>query len=159
DIDTLLPRLSSVSMLGLQGTPEENVALPIANYAYGSATTSAPGDGHPVLHYERVQAIDLPTGINLQQISGTDYDPSVTAPGQGSHYATWQSLTDVTGDGRPDLVFKKNNQLWVAYNAPGPDGTTTIGTGPQGIAQLFDTTFSSGPFSTQTSVQRRFAYA
>src|SRR5262249_46301503 len=31
---------------------------------------------------------------------------------------TWQSLTDVTGDGRPDFLFKIGSQLWAARNRP-----------------------------------------
>src|SRR5262249_43920808 len=91
-------------------------------------------------------------------ISSTTYDSSISTPGQGSRYATWQSLIDINGDGRPDFVFQKNNQLWVAYSAPGPNGTTTLGANPQLIAPLTDAVFSSGPFATQTSAQRRFSY-
>src|SRR5207245_2455418 len=86
-------------------------------------------------------------------------DSSVNAPVSGDRYAMWQSLTDVTGDGRPDLVFKRNDKLWVAFNRPGPAGTTTLGVGFQAIVQLADSTFSSGAFSTHTTVKRRFDYA
>ena len=153
DTDTQLPRLRTVRMFGRQGTAEENTALPIATYDYGSATRSG------VLQYERMQPIDLPTGVSNTQISGTALDASVNAPVTGDRYAMWQTLTDVTGNGRPDLVFKRNNKLWVAFNRPGADGTTTLGVGGQAIAQLSDGTFSSGAFSTHTSVKRRFSYA
>jgi RHS repeat-associated protein len=152
DTDTTLPELTSVSMSGREGTPEETVALPVANYTYGSVISNG------ALHYQTTQTIQLPTGINGDQISGTDYDSSVNAPEQGDRYAMWQTLTDMNGDGRPDVVFKKNNKLWVAYNRPGPNGTTTIGAGAEGVAQLSDQTFSNGPVSTQTSTTRRFQY-
>src|SRR5262249_46474968 len=124
-------------MFGREGTPEENVTLPVANYTYGSVISNG------ALHYQKTQTIQLPTGINDDQLSGTDYDSSVSAPVQGDRYAMWQTLTDLNGDGRPDLVFKKNDKLWVAYNQPGPNGTTTIGA----VAQLSDQTFSNGPVS------------
>ena len=38
----------------------------------------------------------------------------------------WQSLTDVTGDGRPDLVYQTNNKLHVAVNSPAQGGGTSI---------------------------------
>jgi RHS repeat-associated protein len=161
DTDTLLLRLSSAAMLGRQGTPEGSIALPVANYKYGSAT-SKDTDGNPQLRYQgSTQIIDLPSGISatsngLLAISSTTNDSSISTPGQGSQYATWQSLIDINGDGRPDFIFEKNNQLWVAYSGPGPNGTTTLGA--VGIAQLTDAVFSNGPFATQSSVQRRYSY-
>jgi hypothetical protein len=128
DADTQLPRLRTARMYGRQGTPEENIALPIASYTYGSATQDN------VLRYQTTQTIALPTGVANNQISATVLDSSVNAPVSGDRYAMWQTLTDVTGDGRPDLVFKKNNKLWVAYNRPGPNGSTALGVGPQAIA-------------------------
>jgi hypothetical protein len=68
----------------------------------------------------------------------------------------WQTFTDVTGDGRPDLLFKKNGKLWVAYNQLAPAGKTTLGAGGQAVAELSDATFANGGVATHTSVQRRF---
>ncbi len=153
DTDTGLPRLHAVQMFGRQGTMEENTALPIATYDYGSATRNG------VLQYQTTQTIQLPAGALSNQVSGTALDPSVNAPVGGDRYAMWQTLTDVTGDGRPDLVFKKNNKLWVAFNRPGANGNTTLGVGVQGVVQLADATFSGGAFATHTSVMRRFDYA
>ncbi len=150
DTDTHLPRLRTVRMFGRQGTPEENTALPIATYDYGSATHGG------TLRYERTQVIDLPAGVAHNQTSGTALDPSVNAPVTGDRYAMWQTLTDVTGDGRPDLVFKRNDKLWVAHNRPAPGGKTTLGVGGQAIAQLSDATFANGAFSTHTTTLRRF---
>ena len=153
DTDTLLPRLGAVRMFGRQDTPEASVALPVANYSYGAVTQGGK------LTYQVTQTIVLPSGAATNQISGTALDGSVNAPVAGERYAMWQTLIDVTGDGRPDLVFKKNDKLWIAYNAPGLNGQTTLGAGNQGIVQLSDATFANGAFSTQTSVHKRFAYA
>src|SRR5690606_24866520 len=30
------------------------------------------------------------------------------------------------GDGRPDLVYEANGQLWIARNVPGPSGASTL---------------------------------
>jgi hypothetical protein len=145
DTDTALPRLHTVRMYGRQGTAEENVALPIATYDYGSAIRNG------VLRYETTQTINLPSGVLLNQISGTALDSSVNAPVAGDRYAMWQTLTDVTGDGRPDLVFKNNNKLWVAYNQPGPGASTMLGNGPQSIVQLSDAIFATaGAFRAET---------
>ncbi len=152
DTDTQLPRLHAVRLFGRQGTPEENTAVPVAGYEYGSATQ----DG--TLRYEPTQTITLPSGAATNQVSGTERDSSVNAPVSGQRYAMWQSLTDVTGDGRPDLVFAKNDKLWVAHNRAAPDRKTTLGVGFQAIAQLADTTFANGALATHSSAQRRFAY-
>ena len=155
DTDTKLPRLHTVRMYGRQGTTEEHTPLPIASYGYGSATQD------DALHYERTQPnITLPAGsVSNDQIAGTALDSSVTAPpGAGEGYAMWQTLTDVTGDGRPDLVFKRAGKLWVAYNRPGANGSTTLGVGPGAIAPLSDVHFKNGAFSTHTTVKRRFDY-
>ncbi len=158
DTDTHLPQLDTVRMFGRQGTPEENISLPIASYRYGSATQLV--EGKSELHYQQTETIALPADVAFKQISGTALDSSVNAPVTGDRYAMWQTLTDVTGDGRPDLVFKRNNKLWVAYNHPGADGhTTAIGSPGQPPAQLSVGTFANGAFSTQTTVKRRYAYA
>ena len=75
---------------------------------------------------QTTQAIQFPTGLNDRQISGTDDDSFVNAPVQSARYAMWQTLTDLNGDGRPDVVFKKNNKLWVGYNRPGPNVSSRI---------------------------------
>jgi hypothetical protein len=152
DADTGLPQLRTVRMFGRQGTPEETTALPIATYDYGTATSNG------VLKFQTTQTIPFPADVNLNQISGTSTDSSVNAPIYGDRYAMWQTLTDVNGDGRPDLVFKKNNKLWVAYNRPGPNATTTLGNNLQGV-QLSDSTLSNGAFEAHTTSERRFAYA
>jgi RHS repeat-associated protein len=152
DPDTGLPRLRAVRMFGRQGTPEEFTSMPVAAYDYGTATQNG------ALRYQTTQPIALPADVALDEVAGTTVDSSVSVPATGQPYAMWQTLVDVNGDGRPDLVFQKNNKLWVAYNQPAPGGATTIGA-PQAIAQLSDATFSGGPFSAHTSTQPRFHYA
>src|SRR4051794_1829249 len=53
DADTQLPRLSSVRMFGRQGTAEENIAVPIASYVYGSATRYDTPTNTRKLRYEK----------------------------------------------------------------------------------------------------------
>jgi hypothetical protein len=90
-------------------------------------------------------------------------DATVRAPHTGgTGYATWQSFTDVSGDGRPDLVFRRDGQLWVAGNHAGRDGTTILGPTPPGgfpdVWPLVDDTFTHGAFETRTAITRRFTY-
>jgi hypothetical protein len=157
DLDTGLPRLATVQMFGRQGSPEETTPMPVASYTYGSAT-SATNNGR-ALRYQRTQIINLPAGVALDQISGTQKDSSVNVPESGDDYAMWQTLTDFNGDGRPDLVFKKNNTLWIAKGAAAPGGATTFGVGPQALVQLTDATLTGGAVSTQSSSEARYQYA
>jgi RHS repeat-associated protein len=157
DTDTQLPRLHTVRVFGRQGTPEENTALPIATYSYGSATEKTEKN-ETILHYEHTQTLDWPIDAEPGEISTTVADSSVNAPVQGHPYAMWRSLTDLTGDGRPDLIFKHNDKLFVAYNLPAPDGSTTLGVGPQAIAQLPDAMFAKRAFSMHTTTEQRFQY-
>jgi hypothetical protein len=152
DPDTQQPRLRSVQMYGRQSTTEQNIAVPVASYGYGSASTAGK------LKYQKTQTIALPAAVDTAKISSTEVDGSVVTPDPFIGYVTWQSLTDVTGDGRPDLVFSLNGKLWVAQNRPGPGGSTTLGEG-QAIGQLSDTTFANGPFETRTASEYRFTYA
>ncbi|MCY1047622.1 toxin glutamine deamidase domain-containing protein [Corallococcus sp. bb12-1] len=148
DADTRQPRLVSVSMLGRQGTAEQSVALPVASFTYGVATTSG------ALTYARSASIPLPSGVDSTKLSSTGRDGTFLPPltsEVGS--ATWQSLTDVTGDGLPDFVYAKGGKLWVALNKPNASGATTLGTVN---AQLADATFASGPFESRSATEVRF---
>ena len=152
DADTQLPRLSSVRMFGRQGTAEENIAVPIASYVYGSATRYDTPTNTRKLRYEKTQTIAMPVEADGAKVSSTVLDGAVVVPGLGGvGYTTWQSLTDVTGDGRPDLVFPKNGKLWVARNRPGAGGSTILDA--QSVGQLSD-----GPFETRSSSNTRFGY-
>jgi RHS repeat-associated protein len=150
DADTTQPQLLSVNVLGRQGTSEENTALPLISFKWGTATAGG------ALHYQKMQTVLLPVGSDPAKISATAIDSSVTMPGAGVPYATWQSLTDVTGDGRPDLVFSKNGKMWLAPNRPGPNGTTSL----TDIAPspLSDTTLTAGAFETRRTTNNRFSY-
>ncbi|WP_158625570.1 RHS repeat-associated core domain-containing protein [Corallococcus carmarthensis] len=148
DADTRLPRLVSVNVFGRQGTPEQSVALPVASFTYGVATTSGK------LTYAKTASIPMPSGVDTSKISSTGRDGTYLPPltsEVGS--ATWQSLTDVTGDGLPDFVYAKSGKLWVALNKPGGAGATTLGTVN---AQLADATFASGPFGSMSATEMRF---
>jgi len=96
----------------------------------------------------------LPAGADAKKISSTEVG-LVNAPACCG-YTTWQSLTDVTGDGRPDLVYQDagSGKLWVARNTPGAGGSTTFSPG----AQLQDSTFANGAFETRTGPYYRFNY-
>jgi hypothetical protein len=153
DADTRLPRLRAVRLRGREDSPEAKIAVPVATYTYGTATV---GD---VLKYEYTHAIDLPAAASALGISGTALDSSATAPVSGDRYAMWQSLTDMTGDGRPDLVFRNNGKLWMAYNLPAGNANSTIGVGNQTVVPMVDNTFTSGPLAKHSSAQRRFKYA
>jgi hypothetical protein len=149
DADTQQPRLHTVQMFGRQGTAEENTAVPIASYQYGSASHGGK------LLYQKTQTIPLPAGADVTQISSTVANSINIGPGvsSGIPYVTWQSLTDVTGDGRPDLIFSKNGKLWVARNLPAAGGSTAFGT----IGQLSDG-LATGAFEHRSLAQGRFNY-
>jgi RHS repeat-associated protein len=156
DPDTKLPRLQSVRMRGRDGTPEAETPIPVASYVYGTATNGHCAETPRCLKYETTQKIDLPPDVDGVpfKISGTAVDTSVDAPGSGERYAMWQSLIDVNGDGRPDLVYQTNNKLHVAFNSPTDGGNTTIWR-PQAPVPLYDSTFTKGAFSTHTMTKRR----
>ena len=150
DVDTQQPRLRSVQLFGRQGTPEENTSIVVASYVYGSATSTG------ALRYQKTQSIALPAGVDPTKISSTQTE-GVNAPSGGVGYATWQSLTDVTGDGRPEMIFPKNGKLWVARNRPGNAGSTMIDVNL--VAQLSDAILTTGAFETRTATNNRFSAA
>lgn len=153
DPDTGRSRLATVQMTGRQGTPEATTPLPVVSYEYGTATHESGGER--VLRYQKTQSIPVPAGPLVDEIAGTIRDASVHAPISGSSVglATWQSLTDVTGDGRPDLIYRRNDQLWMARNLPGLSGTTTLGIVD---SKLSDMVFKQGPFEKRTGSSKRF---
>ena len=148
DADTQLPRLASVKLRGRKGTPEELVELPVASYTYGTATTAGK------LVYETWPTASVPFDADGTKIASTDIDFEASLPpaAAGNAYSTWQTLTDVTGDGRPDLVYRKTGKLWVAQNRPIVGGGVTFTTHTS-QAQLHDSTFTAGPFELR-SLQR-----
>lgn len=147
DADTKLPRLTAVQMFGREGTTEATTPIPIASYGYGAASSGGK------LIYQKTQSIPLPSMADAAQISSTALDLSVHIQGLGRYpYSTSQNLIDVTGDGRPDMVFRKDNQLWTAPNLPASGGSTSLGA----VNLLSDATFTSGQIETRTSTASRF---
>jgi RHS repeat-associated protein len=159
DADTRLPRLKSVKVSGRQGSPEENVSLPLGSYEYGSATRAGIPNFTRVLRYARTQTIALPAQVDPIKLSGTAIEPVSGDP--GPRYTMWQTLLDVTGDGRPELVFKQNGKLWMAYNRPAANGSTTLGVlqGSVGVRELADATFGSKPLSMHIASSKRYSYS
>ena len=104
--------------------------LPVAAYTYGAATGV---DGK--FTYRKTKSIPLPTGADSTGISGSIGQFDNRRPNelydQQNSYFTWQSLTDINGDGRPDLTFRDGPELMVAFNTPSPDGTTFSGVAGQ----------------------------
>jgi hypothetical protein len=100
DPDTQLPLLGSVNVRGRAGTPEASKLISLGTYSYGSATV--PGDGNaPTLHYALRQQI--PKDLNVATIGRTLGFQADNANGTN----TWDALIDMTGDGRPDLIYQR----------------------------------------------------
>lgn len=132
DPDTRNPRLRSVRMNGRDGS----AAIPLGQFEYGTATTQGQ------LGYALVGSISLPSDALTTAptpMASTEFD-SDTHDG-----TSWRNLIDVTGDGRPDVVFRHGNQLWVARNYPSPGGTRF-----DVPVQLTDNTLEAGPLSSDT---------
>lgn len=149
DPDTRQLRLSSVRVTGRAGFPGESTSLPVASYTYGTATSNG------TLRYQRTQSIPMPQVWNPNIIADSARAPGITTPYSDAtvNYITRQNLTDVTGDGRPDLVYTLNNELWVARNLPGVNGDTTFGLVN---TKLTDATLGTGPIETMSLNEPRF---
>jgi hypothetical protein len=150
DPDTDLPRLDNVKLYGRQGTAEETTALPVATYRYGSASSGG------VLSFVDNAALVVPTGNELDssQITSSS-NVSVSLPGSGESYATYQSFTDVTGDGRTDLVFSNQGTVWFEKNRPANGGSSSLAA----PAVLGDSsTLIHGPVSSNTLTKTRFQF-
>lgn len=150
DADTSLPRLMHVKLFGRENTPESSLALPIASYAYGSATSTRK------LRYEKTQTIPLPMGAEASAISMTLHQPNSNTPDSTLRYSMLQSLIDISGDGRPDFLYRKFDKFWVAQNRPDLLGQTTFA--GDAAAQLFDPLLARRAFATQASLWHRFWY-
>ncbi|MEJ7729938.1 MAG: VCBS repeat-containing protein [Polyangiaceae bacterium] len=157
DADTQVPRLSELRVAGREGTAEALVTLPVQSFQYGTATWADPLDSSTrKLRYLKGADVAMPADVDQAELSSTYRENAASVP-SGKGYATWQSLTDVTGDGRPDLVYRKNNDLWVALNQPTSNGGTSLG---QGLAfgSLTDGTLGAGALATRASPKVRFDY-
>ena len=154
DLDTRLSQLASVTMSGRQGTAEATTPIPIATYGYGTATyTDVPGSWPAMRYQTSAQTVALPPSAGY--ISATAALPPLILPLPSSNnaYATWQSLTDVTGDGRADFIYVANDQPYIARNIPGPNGTSQFGPG----TPLFNGPLGLGFFEERGSKYARFS--
>jgi hypothetical protein len=133
DGDTKLPRLSSATMSGRQGTPERNTKIPIASYSYGTATSGGR------LTYASVPPVHIADGYpfantELRSVLG---------------FVTRHGLIDVTGDGRPEYTVSGDLAL---NTANGSGGSTRLGTVNGG----FDAVFHMAPVEQRTSSSARY---
>jgi RHS repeat-associated protein len=151
--NTKTSRLQTVTVSGRPGTPEASVSLSltVASYRYGSASTPADGFVPQAFHYEKTQTIALPAVVDTSKIASTEL------VNQGGWYRrTRQNLLDMTGDGRVDLVFPKNNTMWVAQNQPDGNGNSILDIGFF-TSQLGDAIMTSPVLEARTSsVARRY---
>lgn len=106
DADTGQPRLQLVQVLGRAGTPENSTPLPVASYQYGSASNGQS------FTYQLTSSPNFPFA-NIGQTNQS----TAPLPPFGTNYSTELMLTDVTGDGRPDLVTLSGGSLTVARNS------------------------------------------
>ncbi|MEZ4442853.1 MAG: RHS repeat-associated core domain-containing protein [Polyangiaceae bacterium] len=123
DGDNGLPRLAQVSMSGRQGSPEENVLLPVATYHYGTASREVPGSSvGRELAFERATTMLLPAGLVDPLLGESVRDPSLEMPDSlgigNTEYASLRALQDFTGDGRADWVYASGGSLWLSTNQP-----------------------------------------
>jgi RHS repeat-associated protein len=154
-------RLASVKMLGRQGTAEATVSLPISSYTYGSATSV--GANGNVLRYSSSPAfgMSLPSGADVVADTRKDtnsvFDNPYHIPNTGFYnsYITQNNFVDMTGDGRPDLIFEDAGQLWIARNVPGPSGTSTFA--PR--AMLSDGVLTTPYLEARSPLFDRFHYS
>lgn len=134
-------RLASVSMFGQCAPPcpgpQQDVSLPVAVYGYGAVTSGTAVE--PVLAYSQNASRSMQRpGASVAGLANTIRLSSTTFSGIGAPYGSQQSFIDMTGDGRPDLVYldQPTNKLWIARNTLGENAT---GFAPP--APLNDSTF------------------
>lgn len=119
DADTRLPRLAAVTRSGQQGTPEQNVSLPVGAYGYGSIV----GAGNAVT-FQKMQSAGPPAGGGRYD-NGIGYTTatrlgSASDPRDEQRLETAQSLIDLNGDGRPDFTDAARQVYINRANAAGP---------------------------------------
>lgn len=125
DVDTAQPRLESVVKQGRRGTPEQNVVLPVASYAYGSIVDPETRQ----ITYQETANTGPPFVIGASHyLFGVSYTYGITSPEPHSpsdtliDLFTGQSFIDLNGDGRPDFVGEGGRY----QSDPGPNGTNVI---------------------------------
>ncbi|MDC8016241.1 RHS repeat domain-containing protein [Tahibacter soli] len=106
DTDTGLPRLRAVTMTGRAGTPEADVVLPVAAYAYGSVVDPATR----VITYQKAQPVNPPihTGAHTFDFGIGYTTTNASSAPHGPHEVVYdlttdQNLIDLNGDGRADF--------------------------------------------------------
>lgn len=104
DPDTQLPRLQNVKLLGRAGTPEASTQLPIAGYAYGTATSAG------ALQYQ------ASTSSSFGNLGSSQVAPP-GIPNIGNRFITDRTMLDVTGDTRPDIVELSSGTMLARNNA------------------------------------------
>ena len=121
DPDTQNRRLGSVWLTGRAGTPEETERIPVAKYEYETATQNTywlpHRDGTPI-------AIPDVAKYNANGTPGLT--PMAVSTSTSEQTYVQRDLLDMTGDGRPDLVFPRNGKLWIAINRPGIGDASTV---------------------------------
>src|SRR5262249_46453633 len=123
DIDTGQFQLRRVTMIGQENSAERNLTLPVATYTYGQATDSNGNLAYTLR--QQIAAASLPPAVNTtyalaSTLSGIAGDNSVFAQ-------SWQSLLDINGDGRPDLLYTDSvasSGMTAALNKPDPANPT-----------------------------------
>lgn len=108
DADTGQSRLQSVQATGRAGTAEATTPITVATFNYGAATSGGQ------LNY--VAAAQPALGFTAL---GTSASGTPVVPG-GNGWLSGVTLTDVTGDGRPDNVFMSGTSLRVSRNKTAP---------------------------------------
>lgn len=149
DPDSGLPRLQNVVMFGRDGTSEASTPLPVAAYTYGSASAGG------ALTFTQTSTVAMPQTPGLDSTHfGTSGEALLSLFGVGQAYSTPQTLTDLTGDGRPDVVYTSSNTLWISKNAPTPTGDVAL----NAPTVLGDTALTiSGPTSDSKRTQKRYS--
>lgn len=134
DVDTQLPRLHSVQVVGRDGTPEAATPIPVASYDYGHANSGG------VFGYVRGFGVAASAFVK----PATKSDPSVMPPGQG--FSTWSKLLDITGDGIPDNLQFNGSSLKFLRDWTHP-GTPQL---------LSDGVLTNRPIETRTVLHDRY---
>lgn len=165
DPDTQQERLASVRVSGRQGTPEQSLSLPIARYAYGTATSTS-STGLPILRYEKTTpSVPIPISAGAHEgiantlgstRLGSLFQPPISSSTRAA--ASLQGFMDLTGDGRPDLVYhdSTSGKLWIARNVPVGPGSTTLLSPSAPPARLNDNTFTRPVLDARSSTVDRF---
>jgi RHS repeat-associated protein len=135
DPDTGLPQLTSADLYARQGTPEFSKPISLGAFTYGAASSPVSGSSQRALFYTQADTLAMP--------ATNDVDPTASLGlSLPTHDGvnTWHELLDVTGDGRPDLVYRNGNSMMLAVNRPADMSGRTMFSAPRVVPAA-----SSGP--------------